>query len=89
VLAALLVTGTASVALRTRRRRAVTGPEALIGSEGEMLEDATHEGWANVGGETWRVTAARPLARGQRVRVIARRGSLLEVAPLENHAQGA
>jgi membrane-bound serine protease (ClpP class) len=89
VLAALLVTGTASVALRTRRRRAVTGPEALIGSEGEMLEDATREGWANVGGETWRVAAARPLARGQRVRVIARRGSLLEVAPLENHAQGA
>jgi membrane-bound serine protease (ClpP class) len=89
VLAAVLVTGSASLALRARRRRPVTGPEALIGSEGEMLDDAAPEGWANVGGETWHVIAAVPVARGQRVRVVGRRGPKLEVTPIENHPQGA
>jgi membrane-bound serine protease (ClpP class) len=49
-----------------------------------MLGDAPHEGWANVGGETWRVVSVTPLARAQKVRVVARRGAVLEVAPLDN-----
>lgn len=88
VLAALLVVGTVSVALRSRRRKPVTGAEALVGSTGEMLDDAAREGWANIGGETWRVTTATPLLRSQRVRVLARRGAVLEVAPEDNPAQG-
>jgi membrane-bound serine protease (ClpP class) len=89
VVAALLLGGTASVALRSRRRRSVSGPETLIGSVAEMLGDAPREGWANVGGETWRVVSDTPLARAQMVRVVARRGAVLEVAPLPNHPQGA
>jgi membrane-bound serine protease (ClpP class) len=88
VLAALLVGGTVSAALRARRRPPVTGSEALIGSVGEMLDDAAREGWANVGGETWRVTTDTPLARAQRVRVLAKHGALLEVAPEDQPAQG-
>jgi membrane-bound serine protease (ClpP class) len=86
VLAALLVTATANIALRSRRRRSVTGPEALIGSVGEMLDDAVHEGWANVGGETWHVVTHTPLVRAQRVRVVGRQGPVLEVAPFDNQA---
>ncbi|MGZ5200955.1 MAG: NfeD family protein [Telluria sp.] len=89
VLAALLVAGTVSVALRSRRRRAVTGIDALIGTEAEMLDDAAREGWANVGGETWRVITATPLARAQHVRVLARHGPVLEVAPLDDLTKGA
>ncbi|GAB3459299.1 nodulation protein NfeD [Massilia terrae] len=89
VLAALLVFGTVSVALRSRRRKPVTGAEALVGSTGEMLDDAARDGWANIGGETWRVTTATPLLRSQRIRVLARRGAVLEVAPEDNPAQGA
>jgi membrane-bound serine protease (ClpP class) len=89
VVAALLLAGTASIALRTRRRRAVSGPETLIGSVAEMLGDASREGWANVGGETWRVISDTPLQRAQKVRVLARHGPVLEVAPFDNHAQGA
>lgn len=88
VVAALLVGGTVSAALRARRRPAVTGTEALIGSLGEMLDDATRDGWANVGGETWRVITDTPLARAQRVRVLAIHGALLEVAPEDKPAQG-
>jgi membrane-bound serine protease (ClpP class) len=89
VVAALLLAGTASVALRTRRRRAVSGAETLVGSVAEMLGDAPREGWANVGGETWRVVSSTPLARSQKVRVVARRGPVLEVAPLDQPPQGA
>lgn len=89
VFAAVLVGATASVALRTRRRQAVGGPDALVGAVAEMLGDAPREGWANVGGETWRVVSSTPLSRAQKVRVLARRGAVLEVAPFDNHVQGA
>jgi membrane-bound serine protease (ClpP class) len=51
-----------------------------------MLGDTAREGWANVGGETWRVVSSTPLSRAQKVRVLARRGPVLEVAPFDNHA---
>jgi membrane-bound serine protease (ClpP class) len=89
VVAALLLGATASVALRSRRRKTVSGAETLIGTEAEMLDDATREGWANVGGETWRVVTRTPLSRAQKVRVVGRQGPVLEVTPFDNHAQGA
>jgi membrane-bound serine protease (ClpP class) len=78
IAAALLVGATAQVALRTRRRPRVGTLASLEGSIGEMLG----EGWANVGGETWQVAAETPLARGDRVRVLGRRGRVLLVAPV-------
>jgi membrane-bound serine protease (ClpP class) len=78
ITAALLVGATAQVALRTRRRPRVGALASLEGSLGEMLG----EGWANVGGETWQVAADTPLVRGERVRVLGRRGRVLLVAPL-------
>lgn len=84
--AAVLVVLTANVALRTRHRKAVMGTDSLVGSEAEMLDDAPREGWANVGGETWRVVSDTPLARAQKVRVVGRDGPVLRVAPLNNHA---
>lgn len=86
VFAAVLVAFTANVALRTRHRKAVTGTGSLVGCEAEMLDDAAREGWANVGGETWRVVSDTPLARAQKVRVVGRDGPVLRVAPLDNHA---
>lgn len=83
VMAALLVGATAQVALRTRRRPAPGVTAQLEGEIAEMLGDTTREGWANVGGETWRVTTDTPLAAGQRVRVVGRRGRVLQVEPFE------
>jgi membrane-bound serine protease (ClpP class) len=89
IVAGLLVVATANLALRTRRRKAVSGVDTLIGSVAEMLGDAPREGWANVGGETWRVVSDTPLTRAQKVRVLRRNGAVLEVTPFDNHAQGA
>jgi membrane-bound serine protease (ClpP class) len=72
------------LALRARRRPVVTGSEELIGSVGEMLDDAQTEGWARIHGESWRVEGALPLKRGQRVHVTARDGLVLSVAPVND-----
>ena len=69
------------MALKSHRRPVVSGREELIGSTGEVLEDCEREGWARVHSETWRIRSSSPLKAGQRVRVAALNGLLLEVVP--------
>src|SRR6266705_3534488 len=69
------------MALKGQRRPVVSGREELLGSTGQALEDCEPEGWARIHGETWRVRCAAPVRAGQRVRVVAMHGSLLEVVP--------
>ncbi len=78
----------AAFALRARRRPIVTGSEELIGSAGEMLDDAQTEGWARIHSESWRVYSALPLKRGQQVRVTGRNGLVLTVAPVNETNKG-
>lgn len=70
-------------ALRARRRPPASGVEEWVGAEGEMLEATNAIGWATIRGETWRVRTPSPLASGQKIRVVAVRDLLLEVAPQE------
>ncbi|MFA5914755.1 MAG: nodulation protein NfeD, partial [Burkholderiales bacterium] len=67
--------------LKARRRPVVSGREELLGASGEVLEDFEREGWARVHSESWRVRAAAPLRAGQRVRVAAINGLVLDVVP--------
>jgi len=76
------------VLLKARRRPVVSGREELIGSAGEVLEDFEREGWARVHSETWRVRAAMPLKAGQRVRIAAMDGLVLEVVPDPGRGDG-
>jgi membrane-bound serine protease (ClpP class) len=78
---ALFVFVVVGMAVRARRRPVVTGAEAMIGSTGEVLQDFEREGWARVRSETWRVRSGTPLRAGERVRVAAIDGLVLEVAP--------
>jgi len=66
-------------AVKARRRPVVSGREELVGAAGEVLEDFEREGWARVHSETWRVRSASPLKAGQRVRVAAIDGLMLDV----------
>lgn len=79
VLSALFLVFVVGMALKARRRPVVSGREELVGSVGIMLEDAEREGYARVHGEIWRVRAAAPLKRGDRVRVTAVDGLTLAV----------
>ncbi len=71
------------MAVRARRAPIVSGVRALIGADGEMLEDATDTGWANIRGETWSVRTASRLSRGQKIRVIGMDALVPLVAPSE------
>jgi membrane-bound serine protease (ClpP class) len=82
--AAFLI-GVATLALRARRRPKVSGREALLGASGEVMESSGLEAWARVQGETWRVKSAVALKAGERVRVTAVEGLVLEV----NRVNGA
>jgi membrane-bound serine protease (ClpP class) len=71
------------MALRARRAPLVSGVQALVGADGEMVEDSDETGWANIRGETWKVRTSSRLVRGQKIRVVAVDGTLPRVAPAE------
>jgi membrane-bound serine protease (ClpP class) len=75
--ALIIVAG--GMALRARRSRVVSGREEMIGAEGEVIDA---DGWAFIHGERWHVRSSAPLAAGQKVRVRAIDGLLLDVEPL-------
>jgi membrane-bound serine protease (ClpP class) len=84
IAAAALVSGAliivaGGMALRARRSRVVSGREEMIGSVGEVIDA---DGWAFIHGERWQVRSQAPLAAGQKVRVRALDGLVLEVEPL-------
>jgi membrane-bound serine protease (ClpP class) len=66
-------------ALRARRQPVVSGREQMIGETGEILEGSAGGAFARIHGETWKVRAGIPLARGQLVRVVGIDGLLLTV----------
>lgn len=70
-------------ALKTRPRRVVSGDAGLLGSvtpvTGLQGTNAC-SGWVQLQGERWQVRSATPLQPGQNVRVVARKGLLLQVA---------
>ena len=80
---AAFLTVVAGMALKARRCPVVSGPEAMIGSAGEVLQDFEGEGWARVQSENWQVRSATPMKAGQRVRVAALDGLVLQVRPDE------
>ena len=71
-----------SLLLRARRRRVITGREAMIGAEGDAVEWRESEGTIRVKGEMWRARASRPLRPGEHIRVVAREGLILTVEPM-------
>ncbi|MGH8749577.1 MAG: NfeD family protein [Burkholderiales bacterium] len=73
---------------RGRTRPVVSGREEMIGASGVALEDIDGEGWARVHSETWRVRAGGPVRKGQRLRVTALEGLLLDVVPESDNEKG-
>ena len=78
---ALFILVVVGMAMQARRRPVVSGSEEMIGASGEVIEDFAQEGWALIHSENWKVRSTVPLKRGQKVRVTAINGLVLEVAP--------
>ena len=83
---AVLLFGTAHLALKTRRRPVASGAAAMIGMLCSVeRHDAArpHEGWVRVEGELWHAISAAPLHPAQTVRIVGRAGLVLEVLPVD------
>ena len=91
LISALLLVFLLIRALKTRPRHAVSGDAGLLGSVTPVTElqagDA-YNGWVRLQGERWQVLSATPLQPGQRVRVMARKGLLLQVAAADAASGG-
>ncbi len=74
-----LVFFTIGAAVRARRASVVAGAEALIGAEGEVLDDFERDGRIRAAGEIWRARSHEPLGKGTRIKVAAVDGLRLEV----------
>lgn len=82
VISALCLIGLVGVGLKSRQRKVVSGDAGLVGSMvtiSALHSDNPLGGWVQLQGENWQVLSQTPLRPGQRVRVMARRGLLLEV----------
>jgi membrane-bound serine protease (ClpP class) len=80
-LSALFIVFVVGMAMRARKRPVVSGSEEMMGAAGEVIEDFAQEGWARIHSENWKVRSTVPLKCGQKVRVTAINGLVLEVAP--------
>ncbi len=81
--AGLIVLLTVTLLLRSRRKRVVTGQEAMVGEDVVAIEDFEGEGWVRAHGETWRAQSSAPVKQGQRLRVTEMHGLLLTVTPAQ------
>lgn len=71
------------LAVRARRRKALLGADALVGSTASAMESLAPEGHVLVEGEIWRAVASAPVIAGARLTVVGHEQYLLRVEPAE------
>jgi len=68
--------------LHVHRHQPLTGQEGLVGEEGRVVVALDPAGKVFVHGEYWDAVAPRPVALGERIRVVKVQGGRLEVEPV-------
>jgi membrane-bound serine protease (ClpP class) len=71
-------------AMRARKLNVATGREAMVGAEAVALGDFERDGWVRAFGENWQARADRPARKGDRLRVRAVDGLVLDVTSEES-----
>ena len=74
------------LAVRAKRMKTLLGADALIGSQGKVMEALAPEGHILVEGEIWRAVSTEPLTVGVTVRVVGHEQYLLRVIPVTPQA---
>lgn len=59
------------MALKAQTREKQTGPETLLGAEGEAMTDIFQSGTVFVRGEYWQAKSEVPIPKGSRVKIVA------------------
>ncbi|HEY0846954.1 MAG TPA: nodulation protein NfeD [Noviherbaspirillum sp.] len=84
---AVLIVAITMVALKTRRRAVSAGGDP-VGAIAEVVHAGQGATWVRLHGEIWQAVSAAPLHSAQKVKVVARKGLLLEVVPEGAQPQG-
>src|SRR5690606_13991268 len=79
VASAGLILAIGALAARVRKRSVVSGAEDMVGAVGTVTSGKGGMIYAEVRGESWRVSCNEPLSPGDRVRVVALEGLTLQV----------
>ncbi len=79
---AVLFVGVATLALKARNRRIVSGKEELIGGVGQALAAFSGDGRVRIHSEDWNAHSDVPVSEGQGVRVVGIDGLILQVEPI-------
>ncbi len=79
----------AVMTVRQRRRRSVSGDANLIGASAQIVDATPGCVRASLNGELWQVRCEHALQAGQRVRITARDGLLLDVIPEDSSTSGS
>lgn len=69
-------------AIKARKRKIVSGHEALVGTIAIVQKDFEGVGWVKVDGELWKARSPLPFKKGQEVEVVKCEGLELMVKPL-------
>ena len=72
------------LAVRARRRKALTGADAMVGCRAIAMEPLTPEGHVLVEGEIWRAVCGAPAVQGASLRVVSHEQMLLRVEPVQS-----
>jgi membrane-bound serine protease (ClpP class) len=75
------------LAVRARKRKALLGPDALVGSRATAMEPLSLKGHVLVEGEIWEAVATEPAPAGADLRVIGYDQMQLCVEPTERQSQ--
>ncbi|PTN11475.1 NfeD family protein [Nitrosomonas aestuarii] len=86
LLSAAFFMAVVGMAIKARQRPVVSGMEQVEQSTGEVLYDFDRQGWVRIHGERWEATTRVPLKRGEKIRVTAVNGLVLQVEPYSNTA---
>lgn len=70
------------LAVRARRRKVLTGADAMVGCKAIAMEPLAPEGHVLVEGEIWRATAGEPVPEGASLCVVSHEQMLLHVVPV-------
>jgi membrane-bound serine protease (ClpP class) len=70
-------------AMRTRRRKVVTGRESIVGATAVVMDDFDGRGLVRLHGEIWQAASRTPLAKNTRVRIMRMDDLVLTVEPQE------
>ena len=71
------------LAVRARKRKALIGPDALVGARAKAMEELSPQGHILVEGEIWEAVATEPIAAGTPLRVVSHDQMLLRVEPMQ------